>query len=119
MSWFDGLAKPAFLAMVHVGALPGTPQSTTSVAEVCRQAVEEAKLLTDAGVDAIVLENMHDRPYLRQRVGLEIVAAMTAVCDSVRSATSLPLGVQVLAGANRAALAVAHATGCQFIRAEN
>src|SRR6185295_17642379 len=31
---------------------------------------------------------------------------------------SLPLGVQVLAGANKEALAVAHAAGCQFIRAE-
>lgn len=44
---------------------------------------------------------------------------MTAACIAVRAAApDLPLGVQVLAGANHEALAVAHATGAQFIRAE-
>ena len=72
-----------------------------------------------AGVDAILLENMHDVPYLNRRVGPEIVAAMTAICSAVRDAVSLPLGVQVLAGANCEAVAVAYAGGCQFVRCEN
>ena len=46
------------------------------------------------------------------------VAAMTAVGLAVRAAVDLPMGVQILAGANRAALAVAHAVGGVFIRAE-
>ncbi len=104
--------------MAHVGALPGTPRSECTVAELCRRAVAEARVLADAGVDAIMLENMHDTPYLNRRVGPEIVAAMTAVCAAVRSAVNLPLGIQVLAGANRAALAVAHAAAAQFIRCE-
>src|SRR5690606_22936151 len=37
---------------------------------------------------------------------------------AVRDAVACPLGIQILAGANRAALAVAHAAGLQFIRAE-
>lgn len=115
----DAARKPAFLAMIHVGALPGTPRAALPVERIARQAADEAKLLADHGVDAIVLENMHDVPYLRQDVGPEVVAAMTAVCTAVRQAVALPLGVQVLAGANRAALAVAHAAGCRFIRAEN
>ncbi|QDV89275.1 Putative sgc region protein SgcQ [Phycisphaerae bacterium RAS2] len=110
--------RPALIAMIHVGALPGTPRGEKSVAQLAAQAVEEAKLLTDAGVDAILLENMHDLPYLNRAVGPEIVAGMTAVCSAVRAATKLPLGVQVLAGANQAAIAVAQAAGCQFIRAE-
>jgi hypothetical protein len=61
---------------------------------------------------------MHDRPYLRRAVGPEIVAAMAVVGREVRRAVSLPLGVQVLAGANREALAVAHAIGAAFVRAE-
>ncbi|MFO0972907.1 MAG: BtpA/SgcQ family protein [Phycisphaerae bacterium] len=113
------LPRPALLAMVHVGALPGTPGSCAGVAELARQAADEAKLLSDHGVDGIVLENMHDVPYLRGRVGPEVIAAMTAICLAARQATALPLGVQVLAGANRAALAVALAAGLQFIRAEN
>ncbi len=110
--------RPALIAMIHVGALPGSPRSEKSVAQLAAQAVEEAKLLTDAGIDAILLENMHDVPYLNRAVGPEIVAGMTTVCATVRAATKLPLGVQVLAGANQAALAVAQAAGCQFIRAE-
>lgn len=118
LSFLSRLNRPALVAMVHVGALPGTPRSGCSVAELCRAAVAEAKVLAGAGVDAIMLENMHDLPYLNRRVGPEVVAAMTAVCAAVRAETTLPLGVQVLAGANRAALAVAHAAGAQFIRCE-
>src|SRR6185436_15540194 len=61
---------------------------------------------------------MHDRPYAKRVIGPEIPAAMTAVGRAVRAAVKLPLGVQVLAGANREALAVALACGATFIRAE-
>lgn len=107
------------IAMVHVAALPGTPMSGQPVRAIVAQAVAEAKLLASAGFDAIIIENMHDRPYLRQQVGPEIVSAMTAVLEAVRRAVDVPLGVQILAGANREALAVALAGGAQFIRAEN
>jgi predicted TIM-barrel enzyme len=56
---------------------------------------------------------------LRQRVGPEIVSGMAAVVNAVRAAVDVPLGVQILAGANREALAVALAAGAAFIRAEN
>jgi len=105
--------------MVHVHALPGTPRGEQSIDVIAREAEAEARLLAENGADAIILENMHDTPYLSQRVGPEIVAAMTAVAVRVRAAVALPLGIQVLAGANRAALAVACACGAQFIRAEN
>ncbi len=118
LSFLDCLARPALVAMIHVGALPGTPRSKKTVVELSKAAVGEAELLTAAGVDAILLENMHDAPYLSRAVGPEIVAAMTAISSAVRGATPLSLGVQILAGANRQALAVAHAAGLQFIRAE-
>lgn len=109
----------ALIGMIHVQALPGTPHSELPVAEIARIAADEARLLADAGFDALIIENMHDVPYLRREVGPEIVAAMTAVGLAVREAASgLPLGVQILAGANRAALAVAQAVGASFIRAE-
>lgn len=109
----------ALIGMVHVAALPGTPYAALPVPRIIEQAVAEARLLAQAGFHAVMLENMHDRPYLRQAVGPEIVAAMTAVLEAVRAAVDLPLGVQVLAGANREALAVAMAAGAAFIRAEN
>jgi hypothetical protein len=106
------------IGMVHVRALPGTPRNGLSVAEICRVAVEEARVLREAGFDAVLLENMHDLPYLKRAVGAEVTAAMTAAACAVRGAVDCPVGIQVLAGANREALAVAHAAGAQFIRAE-
>lgn len=118
LAFLQKLDRPALLAMIHVGALPGAPRSTKGVGELARQAVSEAAVLVDGGVDAIILENMHDLPYLNRCVGPEIVAAMTAICSAVRTAVSVPLGLQILAGANREAVAVAHATGFQFVRCE-
>ena len=108
----------ALIGMVHLAPLPGTPRSADPVGAVVERAVSEATLLADAGFDALMLENMHDTPYLLREVGPEIVAAMTAAAAAVRAAIDLPLGIQVLAGANREAVAIAHATACQFVRAE-
>jgi hypothetical protein len=108
----------AVIGMVHLGALPGTPRSADPVAVIVERAVSEARLLATAGFDAVVLENMHDAPYLKRAVGPEIVATMTAAAVAVRAEVDLPLGLQVLAGANREAVAIAHATSCSFVRAE-
>ncbi len=108
----------ALIGMIHVQALPGTPHGARPVAEIAEQAVAEARVYRDAGFHGLAIENMHDRPYLKGAVGPEIVAAMTAVGREVRRAVALPLGVQVLAGANREALAVALACGAAFVRVE-
>jgi predicted TIM-barrel enzyme len=65
-----------------------------------------------------MIENMHDVPYLRGEVGPEIVAAMTAIGSEVKTMCGLPVGIQILAGANIEAMAVAHAANLDFIRAE-
>lgn len=65
---------------------------------------------------------MHDLPYVKERqLGPEIVACMTRVGQAVRSIIpkEMPCGVQVLAGGNKQALAVAKACQFQFIRAES
>ncbi len=106
------------IAMIHVASLPGTPGNRLSVTEIVKQAVNETRLLIKHGADALMIENMHDRPYLNRVVGPEITAAMTAVALAIRNETALPVGIQVLAGANKEALAVALAAGLNFIRAE-
>ncbi len=72
----------------------------------------------ESGVDGIIIENMHDVPYLKGEVGPEIVAAMTVIGATVKNECQLPVGIQILAGANIEAMAVAHAAGLDFIRAE-
>lgn len=109
--------KPV-IAMIHLGALPGTPAATRSLRDIEIQALKEASIYRDAGVDGLMLENMHDTPYQRGRVGPEIVAAMAVIARAVKAAAGLPCGAQVLAGANLEAMAVAHAAGLDFIRVE-
>ncbi len=104
--------------MIHLPALPGTPGSELSVSQIVDRAVEEACIYREGGVHGLMLENMHDLPYLNRKAGPEIVAAMTAAAVEVRKACQLPCGIQVLAGANKEALAIALAAGLDFIRAE-
>jgi len=108
----------SLVGMVHVRALPGTPRHSLSVPEIVRTAVEEAVILREAGFDALLVENMHDLPYLKRVVGPEITASMTAATAEVVRAVDCPVGIQILAGANREALATALAAGAGFIRAE-
>lgn len=112
------LPSKAIIGMVHFGALPGTPQSHQNIREITQTAVQEAAALERLGCDAIMIENMHDRPHLLRDVGPEIVSAMTAIGVAVRQKIRIPLGVQVLVGANEQALAVAQACEAQFIRAD-
>jgi membrane complex biogenesis BtpA family protein len=110
-------SKPV-IGVIHVGALPGTPRSSETVAELVKQSKEEARVYREGGVDGVIIENMHDVPYLKGAVGPEIVAAMAIIGSEVKAETSLPVGVQILAGANIEAMAVAHAANLEFIRAE-
>lgn len=106
------------IGMVHLQALPGTPSNIMAAGQITDVAVDEATTLAQLGFDALLIENMHDTPYLLREVGPEIVAAMTAATVAVLDAVDIPIGIQILAGANKAALSVAHAAGAQFIRAE-
>jgi membrane complex biogenesis BtpA family protein len=117
----DGLfrQRKAMIGMIHVQALPGSPGSNAPVYMAAQQAAAEAKLLESVGFDGLMIENMHDRPYLHGAKGPEVVAAMTRIALEVRAATELPLGIQILSGGNKEALAVAQSSGADFIRCEN
>ena len=108
----------ALIGVIHVGALPGTPASRHTLAEITDAAVVEARAYAAAAFHGLLIENTHDRPYLKGSAGPEIVAAMAVIGAEVRRATRLPVGIQILAGANLAALAVAHACGASFVRVE-
>lgn len=109
--------KPV-IGMIHVQALPGTPKYQNSIQAIIDHAIEEVEIYKKAGIDALAIENMHDVPYLKNEVGPEIIATMTAVAQAVKQESQLPCGIQILAAANQAALAVAQAAKFDFIRAE-
>ena len=110
--------KPV-VGMIHVGR---AARARRVIGKACDEIVaaarREARLYQEAGVNCLMLENMHDVPYLRGAVGPEIVAAMTMVASAIRAETDLPIGLQILAAADLEAIAVAHAAGLDFIRTE-
>ncbi|XP_014483988.1 PREDICTED: uncharacterized protein F13E9.13, mitochondrial [Dinoponera quadriceps] len=110
----------SLIGMVHVGALPGTPRYKGLVEKIVEDAVKEASIYVECGADGILVENMHDIPYVRKKdLSPEIVTMMTRICAEVkRVARNVVCGVQILAGCNEEAIAVAKAAGFQFIRAE-
>jgi membrane complex biogenesis BtpA family protein len=112
-----GIHKPV-IAMIHVQALPGTPAYSGKSDKIIEAALQEAKVYQQAGVDVLMIENMHDWPYLKRKVGPEITAMMTAIGQAIKSEIQLPCGIQILAGANKEALAVAKAANLDFVRVE-
>ncbi|XP_010583378.1 PREDICTED: uncharacterized protein F13E9.13, mitochondrial-like isoform X5 [Haliaeetus leucocephalus] len=96
----------------------GTPRSSLPLTQIIDQACQEAEAYKDAGVDGLIVENMHDLPYT-VCPGPEVTAAMTVISAAVRqTCPHLALGVQILCAANQQAVAVALAAGLDFIRAE-
>ena len=109
-------ASKQLIGMVHLQALPGTPRAALAPAEIVAAALAEAEAYRAAGIDTVLVENMHDVPY-RKGVGPEAVAVAALAVAEVRR-LGLACGVQLLAGANQEAVAVAHAAGASFVRVE-
>lgn len=106
------------IGMIHVQALPGTPDNHLSPSIIIEKAIQEALVYQEAGIDALMIENMHDVPYQKNKAGHEISSLMAIISYEIKRQTGLPLGMQILAGANKEALAAVFNSGADFIRAE-
>jgi membrane complex biogenesis BtpA family protein len=111
---FLGVAKP-LIAMVHVPALPDTPlyNASAGVRGLVRQVREEVAILVDAGFDAVMFCNEHDRPYTL-KADLVASAVMARVVTECRP-EGIPFGVDYLWDPE-CALAAAVATDASFMR---
>ncbi|MCF6268486.1 MAG: BtpA/SgcQ family protein [Melioribacteraceae bacterium] len=114
----DLLDSKLVIGMIHVDALPGTPKYGGNVNQIIENAIEEALIFKSSGIEGIMIENMHDVPYLNNAAGPEITSTMAIIAYEIKRETNLFTGVQILAAANEEALAVAHAANLDFIRAE-
>ena len=73
------------VGMIHVRALPGAPKHAGGIAPILDRALEEAETYRSCGIHALMVENMHDVPYV-QRPGPEIATAMAVVAREVKKA---------------------------------
>ena len=105
--------KP-IIGVVHLKPLPGAPMHSDFL-EVLDAALKDARALEEGGVDALLIENFGDVPFLKT-ASPETIACMTAVAKEIARETSLPMGINVLRNDAIAALAIAKAVNADFIR---
>lgn len=110
-----GTERP-LIGCLHMQALPGTPYADPdlTLAEQVARLKREARVLVDAGFDAVVFANEGDRPYLTT-VGPEVVANYVRIAAEVAGELTVPFGCGVLIDPV-ATLAVAKAIGARFVR---
>jgi membrane complex biogenesis BtpA family protein len=108
--------RRVLIGMIHAPALPGSPQNTLSADDILDFVLRDADALTDGGVDGLMIENFGDTPFYPDRVPPHTIAQMTLLAAAVKRRFSLPLGINVLRNDARAALAIAAATGAEYIR---
>ena len=71
-----GFNKP-IIGMIHVDALPGTPKFKGNIKEIIKKSLTEAEIYLNYQIPILMIENMHDTPYLNRKVGPEITAVMS------------------------------------------
>jgi len=113
---FDLSRGKTVIAMVHIGALPGTPlhDAEGGMDRLVADALADVEALQDGGVDAVMFGNENDRPY-RLDAPKSGIAAMTAVVAAVRPHLRVPFGVNYLWDP-AASVAIGAATGATFVR---
>lgn len=106
------------VGMVHLLALPESPAYRGNLDAIFERALREAAALQKAGVDALIVENFGDEPYLPAELTTAQVALMAAITRDVIRTVSIPVGVNCQFNAWQSEIAVAHACGAAFIRVE-
>src|SRR3954453_14520627 len=91
-----GDSKPV-IAMVHLGALPGSPlhDADGGLASIVEGARKDLLALQAAGFDAVMFGNENDRPY-EFKVDPASTATMAFVIGRLKNEIAVPFGVNVL-----------------------
>ena len=69
-------AKKPVIACVHLLPTPGSPQYDGNIDQIYERALAEAKIFSDCGVDALIVENFRDGPFFPGHVPVETSATL-------------------------------------------
>ncbi|MFN9669148.1 MAG: photosystem I biogenesis protein BtpA [Pseudanabaena sp.] len=114
ISLFD-TPKPV-IGVIHLLPLPTSPRWGSSLKEVIDRAEQEATALAAGGVQGIIVENLFDAPFTKDRVDPALGSAMSLVVHRVKQMVGIPVGINVLRNDGHSAMAIASCVGAQFIR---
>ena len=73
----------AFIGVVHLLPLPGSPRWGGNMRAVIDRAEQEANILEQGGVNGIIVENFGDVPFRTGRLDPETIASMTVAVERV------------------------------------
>lgn len=113
------MIKGRVICMVQTLPLPGSFRNKGErIDQITEQALEETRVLSECGVQTVILQNMGDMP-IRQQSAPEAIAYLSVVGNAIRkNFPDLSLGVLVNWD-GVAALSVADAIGADFVRVEH
>lgn len=109
------LKSQTVIGMVHCLPLPTTSGFNGDYQKILDRAAQDAITLEQAGVNAVIVENMGDTPF-GALLNKAQVAALAAAVMQVKNAVSLPVGVDAAFNDCEAGIAIAAITGASFIR---
>ncbi|WP_328982666.1 BtpA/SgcQ family protein [Streptomyces mirabilis] len=95
---------------------PGSPRYGGRIDHIYESAISDAEIFLRHGVDALIVENFRDAPFHPGTVPAETTATVAGVTREIVRMSDVPTGVAVLRNDASAALAIATATGADFIR---
>jgi len=104
------------IGMVHFPALPGfiLYDDKKGINWIVSRVRDDLHALQDGGIDAVLFCNENDRPYCLN-ADYATVATMARTIGQLLGEIKVPFGIDVLWDP-KAALAIAKATGAQFVR---
>ena len=110
------LPNRALIGVVHLPALPGAPRYSGRLEAVRQSMRRDLLALKKGGAQAVIMENFGDSPFAAESAGPAAVACLTSLACEARDLFPGPLGINLLRNDGVGAMAVAAASGADFIR---
>jgi len=104
------------IGVVHLPPLPGSPRAAASIDACLEQARRDARGAGRRRGGRPLSSRTSTTAFFAESVPPITVAAMTAICRELRAGIPVEMGINVLRNDAEAALAVAVASGAEFIR---
>lgn len=102
------------MGVIHLSPLLGY-RNFPGFETALRNALADLRAFEKGGVDGVIFENNYDIPH-KPFVDAPVIAAMALLGEKIKTATKLPVGVNVLWNDYYASLSLAKLLNLQFIR---
>ncbi|MEM3061686.1 MAG: BtpA/SgcQ family protein, partial [Candidatus Bathyarchaeia archaeon] len=116
-SWEPFRVNKFIIGMVHLPPLPSSPfYKGGAIDSIIEYALDEARKLEESEFDGVLIENFGDAPFTPVPKNPETIASMAVIVKEIVKDVKIPVGVNMLRNGGLQALAIAHASGAEFIR---